>query len=156
MLYCQFVVIVPWFSLVSLCTWQLSPVFWHLGAERFAWEKKKKKRTLWVLPAWAAHFIDVKPSLIFCGNPEQKGEWRSEREVGWGRPETQLLVPLEFDFAEQIIWLTGVLRCPLPRFFHLSSFPSPVPLCPLPLSSGLGKMMWCVQTCSDRSRLAGP
>lgn len=43
MLYCQFVVIVPWFSLVSLCTWQLSPVFWHLGAERFAWEKKKKK-----------------------------------------------------------------------------------------------------------------
>lgn len=114
-----------------------------------------KKSILLALPAWAAHFIAVKPSLRFGGNREQRGEWGREmrgegrergRDDGSGLSRELAVVPLEFYFTEQIIWLTGVVCAPLPHFLHLPSFSSPVPLCPLPLSSRLGRRV-CVCAC---------
>lgn len=81
-----------------------------------------EKSILLALPVWAAHFIAVKPSLRFSGNREQRGNEGGRREVRGGRDDGSgstgelAVVPLEFYFTEQIIWLTAVMRPPLPLF----------------------------------------
>ncbi len=77
-----------------------------------------------------------------------RGEGR-ERDDGSGSTGELAVVPLEFYFTEQIIWLTGVVCFFFPP---PSSFSSPVPLCPLPHSSRLGRrvcmcMCMCVCVC---------
>lgn len=141
MLYCQFVVIVPWFSLVSLCTWQLSPVFWHLGAERFAWEKKKKKEHCEFSLPGLHTLLMSNQAWYFVGIQSKKGnEGVRERWAGADRRRSFLFHLSLTLLSKSFGWLACCVAPFLASFtFHLSHLLSHSALCRSPPAWG----KWC-------------
>lgn len=108
-------------SLSSFCTLYSSSAFWLYFSPKWSvW-----KSILLALPAWAAHFIAVKPSLRFGGNREQRGGG-GVRDWGWRWGEThtqrEMMVQAQLDCCSTWVLLYWAN--------HLVEWRGPIPCLP--------------------------